>query len=104
LNNPDGYLVSENSSYVPEFKEAALTMEIGEVRTVKTEFGYHVMMKCPLDPERYIESAAEYNSITSILTNKKLNELLKPYIDKITVDQETLDKYTIASVPMMQMP
>jgi len=102
--NPDGYLVSESSSYVPEFKEAALDMEIGEVRTVETDYGYHVMMRCHLDPERYNESTAEYNSITSTLTNKKLNEMLKPYIDRITVDTETLDKYTIASVPMMIVP
>ena len=45
------YTVAETDPFVPEFIEAGFSMEIGEVRIVKTQFGYHIMYKTDESPE-----------------------------------------------------
>ena len=46
---PNGYLVTEDANFVKAFKEAALTLEEGELSEVVTsEFGYHLLMRKPI--------------------------------------------------------
>lgn len=48
--SPDGYIFNKSSNYVQEFKDAAFSMKVGEIRVVKTSYGYHVMYRVALDP------------------------------------------------------
>lgn len=53
--NPDGYFLSENSSFVEEFKTASLALAVGELGYCKSSFGHHILLRCPLGDEEYEE-------------------------------------------------
>lgn len=51
-NNPDGYVFDNTDSLVDGFREAALELEIGGLSgIVETDYGYHIMLRLPLDGE-----------------------------------------------------
>lgn len=97
----EGYFVTDNGKFMPEFQDAALDMKDGEVRTVYTSYGAHIMKKYPMDPEKYKLYSDIYSEITSVLANKAFADLINPYVDKVTVNSEVTAKYSIATVPMM---
>lgn len=52
--NPDGYVFDSTASLVDGFREAALELEVGQISDiVETAYGYHIMLRLPLDPEDY---------------------------------------------------
>ncbi len=51
------YTVKSDTPFVPEFKNLALRLEINEVGIVKTNYGYHVMMRVAPPPPDPLESA-----------------------------------------------
>lgn len=47
--NPDGYL-AEKDQMVPEFEQTALSLAEGEISdVVTTDYGFHIILRCPLD-------------------------------------------------------
>lgn len=53
-SNPDGYEFSATDSLVDGYREAALALEVGEISDiVETDYGYHIMLRLPLDPDQY---------------------------------------------------
>lgn len=61
------YKVTAKSQFVPEFKKLALRLKEKEVGTVKSNYGYHVMVRVPQPPADPLESA-------DILARPKKNE------------------------------
>jgi parvulin-like peptidyl-prolyl isomerase len=53
----DPYEVKPDTAFVPEFKNLALRLKINEAGIVKTNYGYHVMMRVPPPPPDPLESA-----------------------------------------------
>ena len=51
------YTVKADTPFVPEFKNLALRLKDKEVGIVKTDFGYHVMMRVAAPPPDALESA-----------------------------------------------
>lgn len=52
--NPDGYTFSASDSLVEGFREAALELEPGELSgVVETSYGYHIMLRLPVDASGY---------------------------------------------------
>ena len=97
----DGYFVTDNNMFMPEFQDAALDMNDGEVRTVYTSYGAHIMKKYPMDAEKYNLYSDVESEITTVLTNAEYTKLLAPYVQKIEVNSEIAAKYSMATVPMM---
>ncbi|MGE0397108.1 MAG: peptidylprolyl isomerase [Kofleriaceae bacterium] len=53
----DPYEVKADTAFVPEFKNLALRLKINEAGIVKTNYGYHVIMRIPPPPPDPLESA-----------------------------------------------
>ena len=52
--NPDGYVFTASDSLVGGFREAALELADGEIsEVVETDYGYHILLRLPLDPADY---------------------------------------------------
>ncbi len=51
------YNVTAASRFVPQFKQLALRLKVGEVGVVKTDYGYHVMVRVAPPPPDPLESA-----------------------------------------------
>jgi parvulin-like peptidyl-prolyl isomerase len=52
------YEVKTDTPFVPEFKQLALRLQVGEAGIVRTHFGYHVMLRIAPPPPDPLESAA----------------------------------------------
>ena len=97
----EGYFVTDNGKFMPEFQDAALTMAEGEIKTVYTSYGAHVMKKYPMDKEKYNIYSDTSSEIETVLRNKAYSDLIKPYSEKVKTKDEVIAKYSMATVPMM---
>ncbi|MFN0250098.1 MAG: peptidylprolyl isomerase [Kofleriaceae bacterium] len=52
----DAYEVKADTAFVPEFKNLALRLKVSEAGIVKTNYGYHVIMRIPPPPPDPLES------------------------------------------------
>ena len=98
----EGYFVTNDNKYMPEFQDAALSMKEGEIRTVYTDYGAHIMKKYPMDTEKYNAYSDIYNEITTTLTARAFNNLINPYLNKVNIDEKTVKEYSMSKVAMMQ--
>lgn len=97
----EGYFVTDNNAFMPEFQNAALTMKEGEVRTVYTSYGAHIMKKYPMDPKKYSLYNDIKTDIESTLSTRAFNSLVNPYIDRVKTDDKILEDYTLSKVSML---
>ncbi len=68
------YTVSAGDPFVEEFKQAALEMEVGELRSVETDFGVHIMLKQEELPERDLPLSEVRSDIESFLKQSQAQE------------------------------
>jgi len=111
ISYPDGYTLSRNSSYMPEFLEAAFEMEIGDVKIAQTEYGFHIMKRYALIAAANsidIDSSNLWgtevywrDSIYMDIQNEKILEELQPYLDKIKILTEETDLISVTSSDVM---
>lgn len=98
---PDGYFVSADSNYTASFKEAALDMAVGELRTVKSDYGVHIIKKYPMDAEKYNLYESIASELETAVTDKKYAELIAPYAETVKINSEALSQFSIVSAPIM---
>lgn len=97
---PNGYYITADTNYAsPEVLEAIFDMKVGEVRMVESDYGIHVIMRYELEEAAYTKEEYENLFISNKtgtylfmdkLTNSLFEEYVKPYKERITVDQELL--------------
>jgi hypothetical protein len=79
--------------------EALGDMEVGEVKLVESDYGYHVVMKYPVEKGAYADKANEdwFEGFEQGLIDDMFMSLCKEYTDKVSVNEDVL-----ATVPPMK--
>lgn len=95
-NNPDGYFFTYGEM-VSEFETAAFEMKDGEVRIVKTDYGYHIMQKFPKE-DLFDSFKTDSNTIAQAQNNRFI-ELLWPFIQEITMNNQEVKNIKFATIP-----
>ncbi len=98
----EGYFVTNNNKFVTEFQNAALEMKEGEIRTVYTSYGAHIMKKYPMDAEKYNLYSDTKSEIDTVLASVAYTKLLEPYIAKVQVNDEVVANYNMSVVSMLK--
>lgn len=88
------------TSSAPELGEALKQMEIGEVRSVKSSHGVHIIKRIETNPENYNKSANVVEAIRTKLAEAAFEDLLTGYAQKVVVNEDIVSLHTIASAPM----
>ncbi|MGI6413974.1 MAG: peptidyl-prolyl cis-trans isomerase [Syntrophomonadaceae bacterium] len=78
-------LLNDKSSYVPEFKNAALLLKAGETtqQPVKTEFGYHIIKAGQKEPARSLSFEEVKDQIITELQKEKETQVFLQYIQEV---------------------
>lgn len=99
-SNPDGYVFTDDQM-VKEFQDGVDSIKPGEFTMVKSDFGYHVIQRLPLD-----ESDAKFNelfeankdSMLSQYKDTKFKDALKAFAEEngvaVTVNEEAVAAMT----------
>lgn len=102
---PDGYTIGESTNFVPEFVAAAFDMQVGEVRKVESSYGMHIMKRYELLPAGDaldLDNNAPWRSV--ILTEIQsylMDDVLKPYVEKIEINTEETKKFNVSKIEVM---
>lgn len=84
LYAPDGYTFVYSGQMVPEFEAGALALEVGQVGDiVATDYGYHIIMRIPVDDT----SVREYAQ-TQVNESYMMNKLTQKWLDEAQVQVE----------------
>lgn len=98
---PNGiYAKASDQSDAPEVLEAVFEMNVGDVRVVRTEDRFFIVMRYDNDDGAYAnkENAQSFKSFLSAMENDLLAEYLQPYKENIVVDEALLDAISMKNV------
>lgn len=95
----DGYYLSALESaayedYMLDILDTLKEMNDGDIDTVESDYGYHVIMKYPLDAGKYADAdyAEWFASFNSSIINKLFLDKCAHFYDKIAVNTDNLGK------------
>jgi parvulin-like peptidyl-prolyl isomerase len=105
---PNGYYVTATTNYSsPEVIKALFEMEEGEVRLIKSDYGFHVVMKYELGEKPYEKEenadffvnaeTGKYHFVEDMISNLFI-DYLKPYTDNIVINEEVYKTVSIKTV------
>lgn len=101
----NGYYLSSDPAdhaaypYLESIVGKLADMEVGEVALVESDYGYHVIMKYPMEKGAYADEDNEdwFEGFEEGLIEEMFMKLCKEHMDKVSVDQDVL-----ATVPAMK--
>lgn len=92
LSDIDASSYTGEYSYMNDIYVALKNMEIGEIRSVKTKYGYHIIMKYELESGAFSssDSSVWFENFNTALITELFNTKCSDIIDKISVCTENL--------------
>lgn len=100
-DNGSTYFVTETSSFLEEFKKAALEMKVGEIRVVQTSAGFHIMRRLEITEKIYEESDEGEKVYVPQKKAENYQKLMDSKKPDIIVNEEELSKFSIISAPVL---
>ena len=71
-DNEVGYIVRQDGSFVPQFEEAAFSLEEGEIsQLVASNFGYHIIKLYERTPEKVYSLDEKYDELEQVVSQQK---------------------------------
>ena len=71
-DNDMGYIVRQDGSFVPEFEEAAFSLEEGEIsQLVASSYGYHIIKLYEKTPEKEYTLDEKYDELEQVVSQQK---------------------------------
>lgn len=98
---PNGIYLNAESDYdSSEVRDELFKMEIGECKTIKSDYGIHIIRKYAHEKEAFsISSNADFfKTFNSEIMDYLFSKRLEGYYDKIVIDEEKLSKLSIKDV------
>jgi len=85
--------------YLESIVEELIELEVGQTALVESDYGYHVIMKYPVDKGAWADEANEdwFEGFEEGLVDHLFMSLCEQYMDQVAVDEEVL-----ATVPSMK--
>ena len=96
---PFGYFVTADGTFPEKFEKAVLSMGDGEIRLVKTDEGYHIIRKNPMDDGLYASNGDFKSMLKQELCLKGYADLVNPVVDGVEVDEDNLKLVDPAVIP-----
>lgn len=108
LEYTNGYYLTAESDYdAPEVRDALFEMKAGEIKRINSEYGIHIVMKYELDEggfskeinsDFFIDTKSGGYKFMEALKSYLLSEQLRPYKEKIEIDEGLIEEVDIKSV------
>ncbi len=98
---PNGIYLKADSDYdFPEVRDTVFEMEVGEIRVIRSDYGFHVVMRYENDAGAYADAANSdcFTGFASNLEDLLLEEYLAPYLELVAVDTKAYEGISIKDV------
>ena len=98
---PNGVYLTEDSAYeFPEVRDAVFAMDVGEIRVLRTDQGFHVVMRYENDAGAYAVDANKnwFAGFITSLEDKLLADYLRKYKELVEVDEKAYEGISIKDV------
>lgn len=87
--------ISSSTANAPELGEALKKMSVGEVRAVKSSYGYHIIKRVVTIPDEYNKDEKVVTSIRSAIANKIYPEIIDANKDLVYINDDIAGKYSM---------
>lgn len=99
-NYTNGFYLSAATDYDSNIIKAGLTMNVGEVQKVETDYGIYFIYKCELDQGAWANNANSdfFGDIYSDVSDKLYNDLISGYYSDVQINEEVKEGISIKTV------
>lgn len=89
--------INSSTTNAPELGDALKKMSVGEVRTVNSNYGIHIIQRTKTDPEAYDDNESVLKAIRNAIVNKLYPEIVAANEDVVTVNEDVVGNYSLAT-------
>lgn len=96
----DGYYLTKDSTFIAEVVEAAFAMEVGEVKILETDYGFHVIKRYEIEGTPWDDDANKdfFGDFDTDLADYIFTVMLEETASSVTVNGDIVSKYSIRDV------
>lgn len=93
VGNEEGYTVDQDTQFVPEFKEAALKLKVGQIsELVPTVYGYHIIKAYEVINEKVYTLKEKKEEVKQAVISQKKDEKWQGFLDQ-WMEKASVKKY-----------